>query len=86
MEFAVVLQEKGLEFVVVLQEKGLEFVVVLQEKGLEFAVVGILERASAGDYIGLMARNKISIETLVQLTDSDLEQVRQGVTSDLCRL
>ena len=41
-------------------------------------MVSILERAGAGDYLPVFARHRISIETMTQLTDADLAQVRNN--------
>ncbi|XP_060069768.1 E3 ubiquitin-protein ligase LRSAM1-like [Ylistrum balloti] len=46
-----------------------------QERQLEIAVVTILEDSSAGDYIPLFARHRITIETLMQLSEDDLKQM-----------
>ncbi|KAL3871234.1 hypothetical protein ACJMK2_039242, partial [Sinanodonta woodiana] len=46
-----------------------------QENQLEIAVVKILEQSGASDYIPLFAHNRISIETLLQLSDEDLKQM-----------
>ena len=35
----------------------------------------ILERSDARDYMPLFARHRISIETLLQMTEDDLRQV-----------
>ncbi len=51
-------------------------VFVWQEKQLEYAVVDILERASATDYMSTFARHRITIETLCQMSEEDLKQVR----------
>ncbi|ELT97818.1 hypothetical protein CAPTEDRAFT_217214 [Capitella teleta] len=48
---------------------------VCHETMLEFAVVEILERASASDYISAFARHRITIETLLALTDDDLRMM-----------
>ena len=50
---------------------------MLQEKQLEFSVVGILEEAQATDYTSLFARHRITIETLLQLSEDDIKQVRE---------
>lgn len=42
---------------------------------LEYSVVDILEKAGASDHIPRFARNKISIETMVTLTDCDMKQM-----------
>ncbi|KAI0213679.1 hypothetical protein LSAT2_001275 [Lamellibrachia satsuma] len=44
-------------------------------KQLEYSVIDILEKAGAADHIPRFARNKISIETLITLTDSDMKQM-----------
>ena len=36
----------------------------------------ILEQSDARDYMPVFARHRISIETLLQMTDEDLKQVR----------
>lgn len=46
-----------------------------QERQLEIEVIKILECAGASDYLVHFARNRISIETLVQMTDADLEKI-----------
>lgn len=46
-----------------------------QERQLEKAVVTILVESSADDYIPLFARHRITIETLLQLSDDDLKQM-----------
>ncbi|OWF52585.1 E3 ubiquitin-protein ligase LRSAM1-like [Mizuhopecten yessoensis] len=46
-----------------------------QERQLEIAVVTILEDSSADDYIPLFARHRITIETLLQLSEDDLKQM-----------
>jgi len=43
---------------------------------MEYSVIEILEKAGASDHIPRFARNKISIETMLCLTDSDMKQVR----------
>ena len=47
-----------------------------QEKQLEFSVVEILEASHAVYYIPVFARHRISIETLCNLLEDDLKQVR----------
>lgn len=46
-----------------------------QERQLEIVVVTILEDSSADDYIPLFARHRITIETLLQLSEDDLKQM-----------
>ena len=58
----------------------IERVVVAQEKQLEFSVLGILEEANATDYTSLFARHRITIETLLQLSEDDIKQVCADVT------
>ncbi|XP_046547780.1 E3 ubiquitin-protein ligase LRSAM1-like [Haliotis rubra] len=45
------------------------------ENALEVEVVKILRKSGADDYLPLFARHKITIETIVQLTEDDLKQV-----------
>jgi hypothetical protein len=47
-----------------------------QESQLEIAVKNILTNAGAEDYIPVFARHRITIETMMQLEDSDLKQVK----------
>ena len=58
----------------------IERVVVVQEKQLEFSVLGILEEANATGYTSLFARHRITIETLLQLSEDDIKQVCADVT------
>ena len=53
---------------------------VAQEKQLEFSVLGILEEANATGYTSLFARHRITIETLLQLSEDDIKQVCADVT------
>ncbi|XP_056011978.1 E3 ubiquitin-protein ligase LRSAM1-like [Ostrea edulis] len=46
-----------------------------QERRLEIAVVTVLEDSGADEYVPIFARHRITIETLLQLTDSDLKQM-----------
>ncbi|XP_072015688.1 E3 ubiquitin-protein ligase LRSAM1-like isoform X2 [Amphiura filiformis] len=46
-----------------------------QENQLEFAVCDILTSAGAEDYIPKFARHRVSIETMVQMTDEDLREM-----------
>lgn len=46
-----------------------------QENNLEIVIVEILERSDARDYMPLFARHRISIETLLQMTEDDLRQM-----------
>lgn len=46
-----------------------------QERNLEIIIVDILERSDARDYMSLFARHRISIETLLQMTEDDLKQM-----------
>lgn len=46
-----------------------------QEQNLEISVVKILNKAKAEDYIPRFARHRITIETLVQMSEDDLKQV-----------
>ncbi|XP_074654842.1 E3 ubiquitin-protein ligase LRSAM1-like [Tubulanus polymorphus] len=45
------------------------------EKMLEISVVKILEQSNAGEYIPHFARHRITIETMLQLTDAELRQI-----------
>ena len=47
-----------------------------QERRVEYQVIEILEAAGASEYLSQFARHRISIETLVQMTDEDLARVR----------
>ena len=51
------------------------FLFYYKERNLEIAVVTVLEDSGAEDYIPVFARHRISIETLLQITDDDLKQV-----------
>ncbi|XP_022107745.1 E3 ubiquitin-protein ligase LRSAM1-like [Acanthaster planci] len=46
-----------------------------QENHLELSVLEILERAGADDYIPKFARHRVTIETMLQLTDSNLKEM-----------
>ena len=46
---------------------------VKQERQLEYAVIEILEAAGGFDYIASFARHRITIETLCQMTEEDLQ-------------
>ncbi|KAK3088307.1 hypothetical protein FSP39_017332 [Pinctada imbricata] len=46
-----------------------------REHNLEIAVVTILQDSGAEEYIPLFARHRISIETLLQITEDDLKQM-----------
>jgi len=46
-----------------------------QEYNLEVTIVQILEKAGASDYISLFARHRITIETLQQMSEEDLQQM-----------
>nr|XP_022321142.1 E3 ubiquitin-protein ligase LRSAM1-like [Crassostrea virginica]XP_022321143.1 E3 ubiquitin-protein ligase LRSAM1-like [Crassostrea virginica]XP_022321144.1 E3 ubiquitin-protein ligase LRSAM1-like [Crassostrea virginica] len=46
-----------------------------QEHRLEIAVVTVLKDSGAEDYLPLFARHRITIETLLQMTDADLKQM-----------
>uniref|UniRef100_K1QGE1 E3 ubiquitin-protein ligase LRSAM1 n=1 Tax=Magallana gigas TaxID=29159 RepID=K1QGE1_MAGGI len=51
-----------------------------QEHRLEIAVVTVLDDSGAQDYLPVFARHRITIETLLQMTDDDLKQ--EDVTFD----
>ena len=53
--------------------------VYLQAKHLEYSVIDILEKAGASDHIPRFARNRISIETMLTLSDADMKQVMVGL-------
>ena len=46
-----------------------------QETRLELAVVRIVQDADAHDYLPTFARHRISIETILQMTDADFRQM-----------
>lgn len=46
-----------------------------QEHRLEIAVVTVLDDSGAQDYLPVFARHRITIETLLQMTDDDLKQM-----------
>lgn len=46
-----------------------------QEHRLEIAVVTVLDDSGAQDYLPVFARHRITIETLLQMTDDDLKQI-----------
>ncbi|CAH1786507.1 unnamed protein product [Owenia fusiformis] len=46
-----------------------------EESSLELAVVDILVQAKADDYIPLFSRHRITIETLLQMTENDLKSM-----------
>ncbi|KAL5012900.1 hypothetical protein ScPMuIL_011451 [Solemya velum] len=46
-----------------------------QEKQIEIAVLKILEKANANEYIPLFARHRITIETLIWMSEDDLQQM-----------
>ncbi|XP_038045752.1 E3 ubiquitin-protein ligase LRSAM1-like [Patiria miniata] len=46
-----------------------------QENNLEFSVLEILNRSGADDYIPMFARHRVTIETMLQLTDNDLKEI-----------
>ncbi|XP_061189417.1 E3 ubiquitin-protein ligase LRSAM1-like [Saccostrea echinata] len=46
-----------------------------RERHLEIAVVTVLEDSGAEDYLPVFARHRITIETLLQMTDDDLKQM-----------
>lgn len=59
-----------------------------KEQNLEISVVKILNKAKAEDYIPRFARHRITIETLVQMTEDDLKQMgihELGVRKDILR-
>ncbi|KAL4219600.1 E3 ubiquitin-protein ligase lrsam1 [Mactra antiquata] len=59
-----------------------------REQNLEICVVKILNQAKAEDYIPRFARHRITIETLVQMTEDDLKQMgihELGVRKDILR-
>ncbi|XP_071096759.1 E3 ubiquitin-protein ligase LRSAM1-like [Haliotis cracherodii] len=45
------------------------------ENALEVEVVKILRKSGADDYLPVFARHKITIETIIQLTEDDLKQI-----------
>ena len=49
-----------------------------QEHQLEYAVLNILQDVGADDYIPIFARHRITIESMVQLTDEELQHVRSN--------
>ena len=58
-----------------MEHQFLELCFSLQEHRLEIAVVTVLKDSGAEDYLPLFARHRITIETLLQMTDADLKQV-----------
>lgn len=59
-----------------------------QERNLEICIVKILEKSDARDYMPLFARHRISIETLLQMSEDDLKQMgihEVGVRKDIMR-
>jgi len=47
----------------------------VQESNMEYDIVTILTNAGASDYIPNFARHRVSIETLIQMSDEDLARV-----------
>ncbi|KAK6196049.1 hypothetical protein SNE40_001348 [Patella caerulea] len=46
-----------------------------QERNLEIAVVKILQKSAAEDYIPVFARHRMTIETMLQLSEDDMKQM-----------
>jgi len=47
---------------------------------MEYDIVTILNNAGASDYIPNFSRHRVSIETLIQMSDDDLARVSLAVT------
>ncbi|XP_060571912.1 E3 ubiquitin-protein ligase LRSAM1-like [Ruditapes philippinarum] len=59
-----------------------------REQNLEISVVKILNKAKAEDYLPRFARHRITIETLVQMTEDDFKQMgihELGIRKDILR-